>query len=491
MQRAMKKKPTFTHIALGIVCVAFLLPLVSYGVMGLFMRYSGDDYCYGASLTQYGFGQAQIYSYMHKMPYHGNRFSLTFFSLLSDLFGPYANALLPSLFILLWLMGWFILIRQLFMAQNLRIRWLEDTALSACVVFFTLYLAPTLPQNLYWRSGMLPYLAPLVFTTFLVAWVFNRAHLECAKPGSLGLTGCIAFVASGFSETASALFVGFWCVIALVNGFLQLAKKRWARPAFTLSLAALVGTVAGVVLMAVSPAIQSSMAERPSIGLLTIGLRSIKYASSFITGSLGSFPVPFMVASTFIFFMSAWVFSRQPIPKLPHTAWIGLIILFNVTGVLLIACCMIPSIYTRSAYPDPRALLPARSVVIVVLLGTAAILGMLFGAWLSSKRSYPTFVYSVILGMAVVLSLYCVRATPKIYTNLHLYRKWSAFWDARDRDIRSAKNNGRMEIEVLTLDHIIPDVGELASDPTYWYNGCAAGYYGVTSITADMPGWDK
>jgi hypothetical protein len=46
-------------------------------------------------------------------------------------------------------------------------------------------------------------------------------------------------------------------------------------------------------------------------------------------------------------------------------------------------------------------------------------------------------------------------------------------------------------LEVMQLDHVIPDVGELNPDPGYWYNQCAAGYYGIDSISANQPGWDQ
>ncbi len=63
-------------------CVAMVVGLSGYIYIGSFMRYSGDDYCYGAVLTKYGFWGAQTYSYNNPVPFHGNRFSLTFFQAL-------------------------------------------------------------------------------------------------------------------------------------------------------------------------------------------------------------------------------------------------------------------------------------------------------------------------------------------------------------------------------------------------------------------------
>ena len=35
----------------------------------------------------------------------------------------------------------------------------------------TLQTAPDLPQSLYWQTGMLTYLLPLVLATFLLGWI--------------------------------------------------------------------------------------------------------------------------------------------------------------------------------------------------------------------------------------------------------------------------------------------------------------------------------
>ena len=98
------------------------------------------------------------------------------------------------------------------------------------------------------------------------------------------------------------------------------------------------------------------------------------------------------------------------------------------------------------------------------------------------------------LGVLIIIGVlwaYPLRAVPKITSNIAFYQKWSAFWDARDKQIIQAKDNGQKDIEVITIDHPITDVGELSPDPGYWYNVCASQYYGVNSIKADLPGWGK
>jgi hypothetical protein len=61
----------------------------------------------------------------------------------------------------------------------------------------------------------------------------------------------------------------------------------------------------------------------------------------------------------------------------------------------------------------------------------------------------------------------------------------------RDTDIRTASAQGFVDVQVVEIDHIIDRVGDLAPDPGHWYNICAAAYYQVNSIRADLPGGDQ
>lgn len=51
---------------------------------------------------------------------------------------------------------------------NRPIRAIEAMLLAEAVVFLVLHRTPDIAQSLYWRSGMLPYLMPLVFNAILL-----------------------------------------------------------------------------------------------------------------------------------------------------------------------------------------------------------------------------------------------------------------------------------------------------------------------------------
>ena len=50
---------------------------------------------------------------------------------------------------------------------------------------------------------------------------------------------------------------------------------------------------------------------------------------------------------------------------------------------------------------------------------------------------------------------------------------------------------GIREIEVVELDHVIPEVAEFSPDPDHWYNKCAERYYDIQVLAANQPGWDE
>jgi hypothetical protein len=81
-------------------------------------------------------------------------------------------------------------------------------------------------------------------------------------------------------------------------------------------------------------------------------------------------------------------------------------------------------------------------------------------------------------------------ATPGILMDRAKFQKWASLWDDRDREIRSARQSGLFELQVMQLDHLIPEVGELSPDPNTWYNNCAEDLYDVDAISANLPGWD-
>ena len=225
--------------------------------------------------------------------------------------------------------------------------------------------------------------------------------------------------------------------------------------------------------------------------LLTLLRVSFTYTVDFIIGTIKALRTPTIFTLIIGIILSVLInlhTSVQSFSRFSH-AVVGLMIISLVTFVL-IACCIAPSVYVQHVYPEARVLITARMVMVLAIVFMGWIIGQ---AITKSTRANWWRHWIIILGLYLLLclvSLYPLRASGLLYKDLPSYQKWSQFWDDRDREIREEREQGKSEIEVMAIDHIIPRVGELTPDPDYWYNRCAAVYYRVGSISAHLSGWD-
>jgi hypothetical protein len=470
-----------------------LVPLIAYAVNGSYMRYSGDDYCYAGVLVKFGFLKAQWLSYTQISTYNGNRFGLTLFSNLGDLFGPLDNAAYPGLAIVLWLAAIFVSLKEIAKFTGINLSRSATLLISELIVFFVFYGAPDISQSLYWRTGMLTYLAPLVATTFLISLLLHLMQKERLAAWALIATALLAFIGGGFSEVGVLLQVGY-LGIALVAFLIALRRKLpWAMNGLKLCGAALAGSLIAMGLLAFSPTNQARWANLPPHpGLIKLINMSVVSAYVFTRISLRRLFL-LNIAVLAAFFLIAYLThpdqtgknASSPGKFLLRAAVIGLI------EVFLVVCTCAPNAYAQSSYPEQRALITSTTVMILAL----ATVGWLAGWEVRNLTSQITIPNSYFLAAAMIvlagLLIYPLQSTRSIVAITPKSQKWAAFWDIRDQKIRAASRNNVPNVEVMQLDHIIPRVGELAPDPGYWYNQCASMYYQVQTIKANQPGWDQ
>jgi hypothetical protein len=166
------------------------------------------------------------------------------------------------------------------------------------------------------------------------------------------------------------------------------------------------------------------------------------------------------------------------------------VILLPLLTYALIVLCVIPSVYAQSAYPESRALISARLIMIIAIMTAGGMLSLIIHVLLSSSTETHSYLQLSVLVLLGIIWIYPIYAARNIYVDIPRYQRWAVFWDERDEEIRKAKQNNVMDVEVIKIDHIIPSVGDLSDDTGYWYNLCAAGYYGIHSISANQPGWE-
>jgi hypothetical protein len=181
----------------SILCIILALPLATYASVGAYARYTADDYCWAGVLRTEGFWQAQMLWYTGYSP----RYAFTFLVNAAELAGPAIVPFLPTLAILVWVgvLAW--MFRQLDVRLGLISDQVAALLLAELIALAALATAPDLAQSLYWQTGMLTYLLPLVLMTAFVGWVARAVRLGLSGPIQWLISLAITYVAGGLSET--------------------------------------------------------------------------------------------------------------------------------------------------------------------------------------------------------------------------------------------------------------------------------------------------
>lgn len=477
---------------LGLIglAVAFGAPLVAFAVTGLNMRYSGDDYCYAGLFRQQGLLKTIWSTYTGPSPFHGNRISLTLSSGIADAAGPWLSGLLPLLMLALWILGLVILMREIASAVGVRLKTLEPVVVAEALILVTLLITPQIEQSLYWRSGMLPYLMPAVLYSYIAALIIRQSgRSRLSLPLLSGIFG-LSLVTGAYSETAAVVQLSLLVIPASALAVGWRKSLRGARTVWFSIGAAAAGTILAIGILILSPSNDSRLAMLDQAENLRELIRltlfhSYLYSRSVVPSQL----VPLVLAFAVSVWLTMQVGQRSVTPLIAN-AWeclLGLGII-GVTLIGTIAATMLPSALAQSSYPVGRALLLA-AFAIVAAAGAA---GALFGSYLVTWPERRSTAVSRLAGLSIAIAgLYALLATIGIYEELPRYQRWARFWDLRHARIVEERRSGSGDIEVVLIDHIIPDVAELSPDPNFFYNNCAEWYYDVQSLAANQPGWDE
>jgi len=498
-QRVITRLASF---GIGCLCLAFAIPLAAYTYMGSFMRIIGDDYCYTAILRQFGFLMTQWQSYVAIGGLNGNRYSMILFSTLVGLFGPKANAALPGLALLIWLAGLAWAWRngtRLAGFPRVRLFWLLA---AEVLVFFTLSQAPDLDQVLYWRTGMLNYLAPIISGTILLGFILWQINRPRARVILLGATFLLALISAGFSEVGAVAHISGLSCLMVWCGYEAWRRGRKMTPNSTHSMrliapsvCALVGSLAALMLLAFSPSTHLRMQSMPPPASLlsTVGIAIYSTRIFIVSVTIKRMVVPnlllFCIALASGTLMAAWA-SRieNPRPIMSAGKW-----LLTLAGIIVACCvivfaCMLPNAYVQSGYPELRALIIPRFVLVTSTAGCGWLTGWFVHSRLARRPRIVQQVASLLAGLILVAGAVSpLYSTSQILSRAPLFTKWASLWDQRDQLIRYAASYNQGSLQVMELDHIIPRVGELQIGN--WYTQCADQYYGI-QILPNLPGWD-
>jgi hypothetical protein len=441
------------RVVLCFLGTALALPLIVYAWIGSYARYTADDYCWAGILRTEGFLKAQVVWYTGFSP----RYAFTFLVNLVELAGPPIVPLLPALALVVWVTVLTWTFSQFRIVLGRLSRLASAVIVAEVAALATLQTAPDLPQSLYWQTGMLTYLLPLVLATFLLGWI-RRAN--CAW-WALLVSGLTTFVAGGLSETylipqnvalTLALVVS---VAATSTG----SRSRWTSAHLA---AALSGGVLALLAILLAPATSGRIDGSPA-DLWLASSAAITNAAYYVARLVRYFP--FTIALCLV--LPGALGAENGISR----KWF---LLVTVGVAITLPFCYFPSFYALNGSPPARSLIVPGALLIGYLIFAGTALAARMHEVVPERRRLAAALALALvpLGIAVVN-----RAEPASAA------QHAALWDAEDEQIRASRDAGRTDLTVVALP---PYLGEdfVTGNRGHWFNMCVARYYGVGSIAS-------
>jgi hypothetical protein len=445
--------------------VAMAVPLLVYASVGSFARYTADDYCWAGVLREQGFWQAQVSWYVNYSP----RYAFTFLVNLVELAGTSIVPFLPTVAICTWLATLTWTLFQLRVRLGSLSRVVSALLVAELVELATFQTAPDLAQSLYWQTGMLTYVLPLVLATFLIGWI-ARGAARGAGWGSWLVCGLITFVVGGLSETylipqnvAVTLALAGALAVLLYGGARERVLARAAAPHLG---GALAGGVLALLAILVAPATAYRVAGTPA-DLWLASAASIATAA-YQAGRLVRYFGPVLVlclAVPAVLALGQGAESRAQSRRR--------FVVVTAAVAVLVPFCYFPSFYAQNGNPPARSLIVPGSL----LIAYAVYVGVLL-------RDVPRRAPPVVVGAALtVLALIPLGIAATTLPERAVAAQHAALWDAEDQLIRDSRAAGVRDVVVPPLP---PYLGEkfVTPDASNWFNVCVARYYDVRSIAA-------
>lgn len=474
------KQDTGNYLSLSLIpaILVTLIALGLYAYLGLFSRYTSDDYCLSAFFVQDAdFIRAMTLRYETASSRYTN---ILFIGFADKVFGWYNPAVLPALMLTVFVVGLFFLLDQIQRLLHMEWRSALTFYLAALIAYFSLVQAPDLYETLYWRAGMTSHFAPVALLPFLGAFVIGQIRLAGEwTPPAWVYAACfvIPFVIGGFSEPPVTLSVS-----ALVLAILAVWwwMKTPARRSTLLILSwTLAGSFASLIVLALAPANSLRLGNTES-NLFQLVWDILRSTLEFTSDQVRTLPLPvlFNVAIPALFFYvrssgSSETASANARMRLAFSIPVVLLI-----GYILITASFAPSVYGQS-FPAERARFAGVVLFSCTLMAAGALVGILAAqsGWMFFQSR---LLQTSALLLFVLLSLYPLRTAWRVASDIPYYQQRAADWDERDAQIRAMKADG---IQDLTIPFLRNDaVQDLGDRREFRLNRCAAQLYGVNSI---------
>jgi hypothetical protein len=465
-------------IILGVI--ALLITLGVYAYLGFFSRYWADDYCFSALVKNYGLIGGLKENYLS----WSNRYTAFLLSAIGDQLGFMNVQFFPGMMIILLAAAITWNVKIILGRIHLSNSMLISILIGEIATFFILFEAPNLFQSLYWRSGMVSYFAPMVLFAVINASVLMQLEDQSLSSRQKWVWGIVSalsvFFAMGTSETFAAFLMGYLFVVGIFLLIRYKSIKKIPTFLYCIILAAFIG---GVIIF-VSPGNLVRMQYlHPAKDLLTFLSTSTINAVILMAQSARGLIIPNLIVFLIMFFLFYHLSAEnKKIFENKQT------ILFFIGSFILtfwfLFCISAPTVYSMMAFPEPRALILSRAVVIVLIMSLGGFSGMASHVFMDHLVD-KCLVSILIIGFLV--TFYPLRAAIQTWITIPVAQKRAETWDARKVIIVNAVGKGENSIDLIPMNSV-NGIFEITPDPAFWVNKCAADFYGLKTIRAiDRP----
>lgn len=459
----------------------FAAGLSLYAYLGIYNRFWADDWCYNADFVQLGFwGTMKGYTFITH--FASNRFSLTFFTLLLQLWGVFSAKITAGLVISLFFCAMYLNI--LGISRIFKLNWNSKLILltTTAIVYYTIYLAPNQYRSLFFRSSVLTYTAPLLSFLFVFGILLWELNNDIPSRAILLSIGPLTFIACGFSESGCAYIGTAVGILWLTALFYRNKGQDWAKRIFKPASISLLAAIAALLILILSPAISARHAGYPEpTNPILLPYLSVKFSLDFIIGSFRGLLLPHAMFAMLFFLLPFLEIQRPGTTISLKTSLLSMVIILSGL-VLLISAAQIPAIYIEKGPPAAKALISARFFQLFSIAGIFWLAGNFLAA--KFKENYRFFALILIL----VPILYTLRPIFNAAKEVPQYIERAQVWDSRDKSIREAVLQGLEEINVKGIDSAyLGHTLDFKEKATFWTNACAETYYGIDRIQAVLP----
>jgi hypothetical protein len=387
-----------------------------------------------------------------------------------ELIGPVA--VLPGVALVAWVVASTWAAREVLAALGRRTGLLVSGVLATLVVFATLRTTADVAQVLFWQTGVLTYLAPLVLASAYVGWVAHVSHSQTVRwPVAAGVSFVLTLVAGGTSETfAAAQVTALACAVVIVHVFNPPSPRGKVE---ALLLGGLLGAVSAFVLLAIAP---GNSVRQETAGPSPLG-SAIPQAVEFTQGWLRlTFARPHTAVLLLLVGVPAAIGAASPRASF---RW-PVVVAGIVAAALVIFACMLPAFFALSSNPPGRAQVIPQFVLVCAMAALGWVLGTIL------RRPMTGWVAAAAL--VVLLAFGPLLMAGEILQEVGASRAYAAAWDQLDREVRTERNQGVLDVTIRPLPStgLVHNLDFVGPDRHDWFNECVARYYDLNTIASTL-----